>query len=293
MRHERGRSDPGLSDRPGLANQPAVSGARGRVRSSGNVHDALHSIRVPLECGAYFTILIEREWDHVGEKLVASPGELVWKVSELLGIPEPTIVQHDRNLVVAGLRSKSGRGTSAARMTPCDAARLLVAVLGSDQVKNSAQTVGRYSETRIHKPTSEGYQHSAVAGLIRLAPDHSFVDALESLIAAAQDGSLQHAMHHDIEEFRGEKIGFPPIIEVTVQTPQQIADLSIRGARMSGHARYGLPDPWADHQTLHPPAREVEAWRLKTAKYHVDTDLTQYRQITAKTILGVGEVLRT
>ena len=223
---------------------------------------------------------------------MASPGELVWKVSELLGIPEPTIVQHDRNLVVAGLRSKSGRGPSAAKMTPRDAAHLLVAVLGSDQVKHSVQTVRRYSETRVHKATSEGYQRSAIAALINLPSDHSFVDALEGLIAAAVDGSLQRAMYDDIAEFEGEKIGGPPIIEVTVLTPRLIADLSIRGTEMTGHVRYGLPDPWDQHRTLHPPAEEVEAWRRQANLYHVDTDLTQYRQITDKTILGVGEVLR-
>src|SRR5438067_4151117 len=108
-------------------------------------------------------------------ELVASPGELVWKLSELLAIPEPTIVQYDRNLVVAGLRSKSGRGPSAARMTPRDAARLLVAILGSDRVKNSAQTAQRYNETRLHKATSAGYEHSGIAALINLQPDHSFV----------------------------------------------------------------------------------------------------------------------
>ena len=223
---------------------------------------------------------------------MASPGELVWKVSELLGISEPTIGQHDRNLVVAGFRSKSGRGTSAARMTPRDAACLLVAVLGSEQVKNSAQAVQRYSETRLHKTTSDGYAHSAVEVLINLHPDHSFVDALEGLIATAADGSLQHAMYQDIEEFRGEKIGFPPIIEVTVQTPGQIADLSIRGTTMTGYGRYCLPDPRDQHQTLHLPAAEVEAWRAQPVEHHVATDLTQYRQVTDKTILGLGEVLR-
>ena len=82
-------------------------------------------------------------------ELVASPGELVRKFSELLGIAERTIVLHDRNLVVAGLRSKSGRGNSAARMTARDAAHLLVAVLGSSHVKDSAETVRRYKETRF------------------------------------------------------------------------------------------------------------------------------------------------
>src|ERR1700730_6814059 len=79
------------------------------------------------------SILVKDEWYALVKavRLVASPGELVRKVSELLGLAEPTIVLHDRNLVVAGLRSKSGRGTSAARMTARDAAHLLVAVLAS------------------------------------------------------------------------------------------------------------------------------------------------------------------
>jgi hypothetical protein len=226
---------------------------------------------------------------------VASPGALVRKVSELLGIVEATIVQHDRNLVVAGLRSKRGRGNSAARMTFRDAAHLLVAVLGSHHVKDSAETVRRYMETRLHKPTSIGYGETTVAALINLPADHSFVDALETLLAAAGDGSLEKAMYDDIAEFEGEKIGYPPIIEITVQTPVQLGDISIRGAGngMNGHGRYGLPNPWDEHQTLHPPAAEVDDWERKVDEYHIETDLTQYRQITAKTILQIGQLLRT
>jgi hypothetical protein len=224
-------------------------------------------------------------------ELMASPGELVCKVADLLGISEPTIVQHDRNLVVAGLRSKSGRGTSAARMTPRDAAHLLVAVLGSHHVKDSAQTVRRYSETRLHKTLSEGYEDSSIAALKNLQPDHSFLDAVEALITAAAEGSLQHAIYEDLPEMEGRKIGFFPIIEITVRTPNQIGDLSIRGAGMSGHGLYGLPNPADQHQTSHPPVEEMEAWRQKAREYHVDIDLTQYRQITAKTILGIGELL--
>src|SRR5215813_2522138 len=90
-------------------------------------------------------------------ELVASPGQLVRKVSELLGISEASIVQHDRNLVVAGLRSKSGRGSSAARMIARDAAHLLVAVLGSHHVKDSVQSVHGYRETRLSGYLSTGY----------------------------------------------------------------------------------------------------------------------------------------
>jgi hypothetical protein len=223
-------------------------------------------------------------------KLVASPGGLVRKFSELLGIAEPTIVLHDRNLVVAGLRSKSGRGNSAAQMTPRDAAHLLVAVLGSSHVKDSAEAVRRYRETRFHKSASRGYDDSTIAALRNLPPDHSFVDAIEALVAAAAaDGSLQAAMYDSMVEFEGKKIGDPPIIEITVQTPGQLGDISIGGG---GHGRYVLPDPFDQRPTLHPPAKEVEAWRRKLNEYHAASDLTQYRRVTAKTILELGQILR-
>jgi hypothetical protein len=222
-------------------------------------------------------------------KLVASPGELVRKLSELLGIAERTIVLHDRNLVVAGLRSKGGRGNSAARMAARDAAHLLVAVLGSSHVKDSAETVRRYKETRFLKSASGGYDANTIAALRNLPPDHSFVDAVETLIAAAADGSLETAMEVYASEIEGEKIGYEAIIEITVQTPWQLGDISIRGGGASGHGRYGLPNPYDQH--LHPPSEEVDAWKQKVKDYYVESDLTQYRKVTAKTILELGQIL--
>jgi hypothetical protein len=231
---------------------------------------------------------------------VASPGQLVCKVSELLGISEATIVQHDRNLVVAGLRSKSGRGPSAARMTARDAAHLLVAVLGSHHLKDSVRSVRGYRETRLSEYMSTGYQHSSIAALTSLPPDHSYVDAVEALVAAAADGSLGRAMYDAIDEIQGEKIGVPPIIKISVQSPHQVGDISLGGGDIGiarpglyGYGRYALLDPWSKHQGRDIPVGELEAWRQKAEEYHVDTDLTQVRQITAKTILAVGELLRT
>ena len=226
-------------------------------------------------------------------KLVASPGELVRKLSELLGIAERTIVLHDRNLVVAGLRSKGGRGTSAARMAARDAAHLLVAVLGSSHVKDSAETVRRYKETRFHKSASGGYDDSTIAALWNLPPDHRFVDAVEALIAAAADGSLETDMEVYVSEVEGEKIGYEAIIEITVQTPGLLGDISIRGGGASGHGRYGLPNPYDQHQSLQPPSEEVDAWKQKVKDYYVESDLTQYRKVTAKTILDLGQILCT
>jgi hypothetical protein len=220
-------------------------------------------------------------------RLVASPGELVRKVSELLGIAEPTIVLHDRNLVVAGLRSKSGRGTSAARMTARDAAHLLVAVLGSGHVKDAAETVRRHRQTRFHKSASGGYGDSSITALRDLPLDHSFVDAIEALIAAGADGSLERALY----DSRAEMSGFAPIIEITVKTPGEVGDISIRGGDVTGHGRYGPPGPLDHYQKSRLTAEEVDAWNQKFRDYYEESDLTQYRQVTAKTIMELGLML--
>jgi hypothetical protein len=85
-----------------------------------------------------------------------------------------------------------------------------------------------------------------------------------------------------------------------VQSPHQVGDISIGGEEVGiaqpglyGYGRYALLDPWSQHKSLDIPVEELEAWRQKAEEYHVDTDLTQVRQITAKTVFAVGELLRT
>lgn len=62
---------------------------------------------------------------------MASPGELVKCVAEVLHLPEQTVTLYDRQLAENGLRSRGGRGKSAAKVTATDAANLLIAILGS------------------------------------------------------------------------------------------------------------------------------------------------------------------
>jgi|SRR6516164_7038497 hypothetical protein len=121
-----------------------------------------------------------------------TPGQLVKAVSIALQVPEETVVVHDRNLVVAGLRTKSGRGPSAAKVTPHDAARLLVATLGSARSKDSVHTVREF-ETAVFRSDPFGFianiEHPALAEL----PDgHNFIEALTSLIKAASADSNGH-----------------------------------------------------------------------------------------------------
>src|SRR4051812_5015787 len=62
---------------------------------------------------------------------MGSPGELVRCVARVLKVSEATVVQYDRNLAEAGLRTKGGRGRSAARITSQDAANLLIVIAGA------------------------------------------------------------------------------------------------------------------------------------------------------------------
>jgi hypothetical protein len=48
---------------------------------------------------------------------IATPGELVRVLASVLGMPEATVVVHDRNLLNVGLRSKKGRGRGAPSIT--------------------------------------------------------------------------------------------------------------------------------------------------------------------------------
>jgi hypothetical protein len=115
---------------------------------------------------------------------IATPKELVRSVAEVLGTPEPTVVVHDRNLALAGLRTVGGRGLAAARMTGRDAANLIVAVAASNNVKDSAKTVVGYAALEsVHDLRGMPIKRYA-----DLRPRHSITDALTALIDAAAHG---------------------------------------------------------------------------------------------------------
>jgi hypothetical protein len=129
---------------------------------------------------------------------VATPGKLVRAVADMLGAPEPTVIQHDRNLVAAGLRSKGGRGLSAAQVTSRDAANLLIAICGSPpfgaSVKETVTTYHRYAPLRAFRGTKLGNfsrVKSELPTLGSLPAGHSFLDALAALIDSIAAGEFK------------------------------------------------------------------------------------------------------
>src|SRR5438105_5022742 len=116
-------------------------------------------------------------------------------IAQILGIPEATVVQHDRNLATAGLRTKAGRGRSAAQVTSHDAANLLIAIGGAPisgaSVKESRRTCERYRLLRAYgKSGSFSRLRSRLPTLVRLPDKHSFGDAIATLINSIAAGKF-------------------------------------------------------------------------------------------------------
>jgi hypothetical protein len=124
-------------------------------------------------------------------------------------MPLETITQHDRNLAIAGLRTMGARGRHAPHATPLDAARLLVATLGSIRVKDSVETIRKFesakydpikmnwreiiADSRAHgiEVTEEQEKHLldnrefSDPAIDALPQNHNFVEGIAALISGA------------------------------------------------------------------------------------------------------------
>jgi hypothetical protein len=207
---------------------------------------------------------------------MATPGKFVTIVADVLGIPHATVVLHDRYLVTAGFRTKGARGVNAPNVTERDAAYLLTSILASAEVKDTVESIKRYQKTKPLRSASGvgGYKKCGIKELAALSADHSFLDALEALLSAAASRSLPN----------------DAIIEVAALTPGTIGDIRIvgLGSRPACHVRYAEPSPWDEKKA--PPPRVVSAWEAKMRK-QPQTDLEQYRRVSARTIFKLGEIL--
>jgi hypothetical protein len=135
-----------------------------------------------------------------------TPGELVKAISIALDLPEETVVQHDRNLAVAGLRTTGARGRNAPHVTYLDAARVIVAMLGSVRTKDSVETIRKFETAKFESikvdwqemaanARAQGFKISDtdIADLNRKADPaidalpqaHNFIEGVAAVISAA------------------------------------------------------------------------------------------------------------
>jgi hypothetical protein len=228
--------------------------------------------------------------------MMATSTELVDKVAAILAVPAPTVALHLRNLREAGHISLSGRGRHAAKMTPADAANLLVATVGSRNVKDSANIVerpggllagtGRWRLPFVRIPE-----------LQELAPDHCFLDAVKALVVAAANGSLQIAA----EELEGGNVDlasdtFPALnIEVKILGPTPRGAILVEETVTDEEGRrYRYRDHYESHfysQRRAAPGGGNLAWLDVATPDEMDSDLRTEFTFTHRTLAVVGELL--
>jgi hypothetical protein len=126
-----------------------------------------------------------------------------------------------------------------------------------------------------------------------LPAEHSFVDALEALIASAAAGSLAAWLALEAKAVRGRKIDVAPLINIAASTPGTAGEIRIAGLApgVTTAVRYVLPSPWDKRSRQSPPDAELDAWETMVRRHHRDMDLEQFRRISAKTILAVADVI--
>jgi hypothetical protein len=215
---------------------------------------------------------------------MATPGQLVKCIAEALEIPEPTVVQYDRLLAENGMRSKGGRGTSAAKVTSGDAANLLIAILGSPvagaSIKPAIEVCKAYG--RILTATGSGrsdnlktFRRLGFSTLGKLPASHSLRDGLVAVIEGAKVGeSLIYQPKPDDPPLTGPVNDF--LVNITLAGPNQ----------------------WAEIKASYMPSREAaliyfdrKPDRAPWWSANDSGDLYQSRFITFKTIRQIGELL--
>ena len=231
---------------------------------------------------------------------MATPGQLVKVIACTLGEDEATVTQHDRNLLIAGLRTKGGRGRSAAKVTARDAAHLLTSVLGSHRVRDGVETVRRYLQTQEHHAhwhqhypdklqgmgKANVWENYDIAELTALPPDHTFIDALTVLIELSAAGRLIPQMR----AFEG-RVSFGDL-SIIVTSPRTHARISMHCFRSkddhkSVQADYGSNEPpsaWMKDETgtvLPPPPTPVT----------LNPRLNRWCEMNAMPLLYIGALL--
>ena len=229
---------------------------------------------------------------------MASPGELVNAVAQVLGVPIATVIVHDRNLVMAGLRTKGGRGRSAAKITSQDVSALLIAVAASSIVKDSAKIWHDYVGLPINDTES-------VAGLMTDIPlsalslldnEHTFGQILTALVDSAGDGSMQELIRgnpgRSFHSGLSFSIDHPPEISVRLRGPVPRAEIGVHIGRYSISNHYGGPPTFIDKGgELNTDC--VAGWEADALRRYGPGDLKQTREFSMKTILAMGELLKS
>lgn len=153
---------------------------------------------------------------------MATPKQLVQVVALQTGVSEATVIVHDRNLLVAGLRTEGQRGRGTSTVTYQDAANLIIAVAASRNVKDSAKTVEIYGPLSASEPLLfEDDGRDVIRG-------ETFGDALAAFLEVVPPAR---------DEFKDSENGY---VNVYIYGPKPEARIEWKIGERGGDILYGI-----------------------------------------------------
>lgn len=215
---------------------------------------------------------------------MAKLSDLIPTLAKVLPMPEQTIAIYARLLRQARLLSTGGRGPGGARMTPEDCARLLIAVMATDQVKDAVPALERFwslpidtRNTRETVPKRDRSEWLPLPKSLSLLTEATiFGVAVAGLIAAARDGTLQSGLGH----------ASLPFLRLEIERRFNTASLSLMAS-----ADGLLPDKSVLITGFAPPKTLLQKL-IEEQPFSMGGDAMVSFAVSQNTILALGELVR-
>jgi hypothetical protein len=215
---------------------------------------------------------------------MAKLSDLIPTLAKVLPMPERTVAIYARLLRQARLLSTGGRGPGGANMTPEDCARLLLAIMAADQVKDAVGTVQTFWDLTMEAVHSrdtvvEDEQDQwlplppAVGSLLVV---RNFGEMMSGLITAARDGALDAALG-------GVAL---PFMKIEVERRFRTATVSVGGSSDGA-----TPDKMVMIATFGMP-RGPERKRMEQENFSSGGDAMVTFAVSQRTINALGALIR-
>ncbi len=216
---------------------------------------------------------------------MAKLSDLIPTLAQVLPMPEQTVSVIARALRKERLISTGGRGPGAADMTPEDCARLLLAIMAADQVKDAVEASQRFWEFPVEDvhsqdtmPEDEQDDWLPLPHTMRqLTQVRTFGEMLAGLIAAARDGALDAALG-DV---------MLPFMKIEVERRFHTASISLAGSSDGL-----LPDRTVMIASFAPPKAQLQKL-MEASGFHEGGDAMVTFAVSQRTIIALGALIRT
>jgi hypothetical protein len=248
-----------------------------------------------------FMISTNGEWRSAS----LTPGQLVHAVTIAMDVPRKNVVAHDRNLVLAGLRTIGGRGRSAPAVTPLDAARLLVSNLAALRTMDSVSTIRAFESAMFVPPAT----YASAAAALRDEgnfehPDLKFYDAEDVLDLPIFDLPKKHNFVEAVAKLIA-NASAPVQQDQFDQYLRRFADLEIVCVAPEIYGRIARIRPESDSAIVYEPAARSVSAALRNEdkprspsiddrykRYLMLQGVHQNRSVCGNSILLLGRAFR-